>query len=116
MDTRFDGAFEQVEILTKKAVEARKEVDQAMTQLSRMRDGYLTLAAASDEAGNDLDHGLRNLHQLVESTAAATGGLSCGTGDCRENSRTYLESAWALHDRVQREEDSPYEHIAVDGK
>ena len=63
MENRFDGEFDQVEVLTKKAAGAQKVLDQAMAQLSRTRNSYRTSAAAFDEAENDLNHGLRNLHQ-----------------------------------------------------
>ena len=91
MVKRFDGEFDQVEILSKKAVEAQKgmeffskkaaeaqkELDQALIKLNRTRDGYRTLAAVFDEAENDLNRGVRNFHQLVVFTAVAT-GVSCG--------------------------------------
>ena len=78
MNKRVDVEFDQVEILTKKAVE-----------LKRTRNGHRTLATAIDEAEGGLNHGVRNLHQLVVSTAAATGAPSCGTGYRVENERTY---------------------------
>ena len=80
MDKRFGGEFDLVEILSKKAAEAQKETDQAMARLHRTRNGDRALAAAFDEAENDVNHGLRTLHQLVESTAGAAGALSCGIG------------------------------------
>ena len=48
---------------------------------------------------------------MVESTAAATRALSCGTGDRMENERTYLDAASALLDRSQSEHASPFEIV-----
>ena len=106
---------EQVEILSKKAAEAHKEADQAMAQLSRARNCCRMLAAASEEAEIDLNRGLKNLHQLVEPTAAAAGALCCGTGHRKEDERTCLDADLALLDRIQSDEDTPNGIVAVDG-
>ena len=74
----------------KEAERAAKEVDQAMAQPGSTRNGDGALAAVFDEAENDLNDSLRNLHQVAESTAAALVALSCGTGDRMDNVRTSL--------------------------
>ena len=70
-----------MDVLPKKAAGAAKEAEQAVRQLCKERNGNRRLAATFDEAENALNHCLRNLHNLVGSTAAPTSALSCGTGD-----------------------------------
>ena len=82
IDHQFDVEFDQLEILAEKAAKAQREADQAMAQLIRTRNTYRTLATSFGEAEADLNQGLCNTHQMVTSTATATGALSCGTGDC----------------------------------
>ena len=68
------------------------------------------------EAESDFNQRSRNFHQLVLSTRAATGALSCGTGDRAENDRICLEMAMAILDRIHNEEDSPCEIVTLEGK
>ena len=69
--------------------------------------------AAFDEAEVDLNHGLRNFHQLVRSTATATAALWCGSGDRVENERKYLDSAVRMWDFTKTEDMGAFELVAV---
>ena len=80
------------------------------------RDGYRSQTAMFDEAESGLNHGLWNLHQLVLSSAAATGALSCGTRHKPENERTHMDMALAILDRVQNEGQSPFDILTLEGK
>ena len=64
----------------------------------------------------DLNEGLRNIRQLVSSTAMPTAALSYGTGDRNENERQYLESALENLELIQNEDESAFEWVAVADK
>ena len=96
-DREVDTECDLVGVLSKKAADAAEEAERAATeaeqaviQLCKGRNGYRRLAATC-EAENDLNHGLRHLHNSVGSIAAATSALSCGTGDRMGNEKTYLD-------------------------
>ena len=42
--------------------------------------------------------------------------VTCGTGDRMENELTYLDSALATLERVQSDDESPFDIVAVDEK
>ena len=62
--------FDQVQILTEKVAE-----NLTVGALSRTRNTYRSLATSFHEAEADLNLGLKNIQQLVSSTAMATTGL-----------------------------------------
>ena len=75
------------EVLTEKVAEAQRMVDLAMAALSRARNTHRTVATSFDEAEADVKQGLRNVQQLVSSTAMATTGFSRFTEDRNEKNQ-----------------------------
>ena len=92
IDQKFDVEFDQLEVLAEKAAEAQREAERGTAQLIGTRSACRTLAKSFDEAMAELNEGVREIHQLVASTAAATGALSCGTGNRLDNEVTYLKN------------------------
>ena len=74
------------------------------------------MATSFDEMEADLNEGLRNIPQLVSSTAMPRAALCCGTGDHNENERQYLESALENLELIQNEDESAFEWVAVADK
>ena len=70
--TKMEQAMKEADRAVKEAAVAQRNVDQALTHPGRTRNGYRSLATTFDDAESDLNHGLRNLHHVVLSTATAT--------------------------------------------
>ena len=95
-------AMKDSEQASKEAAITQKNLNRTITLLSRTRNECRSQSALFDEAESDLNHGFRNWHHQVLSSAAATGALSCETSDRAENERTYLDMARAILDRIQK--------------